>query len=56
MLIILKEIGKVLLSAFLTEKFIKEFVIYVLEKLVVKTDNDIDDEIVKKIKEAMKVQ
>ena len=52
---ILKSIGKVLLSALLTEKFVKEIVIFFLEKLVKKTDNDVDDELVKKIKEALKI-
>lgn len=54
MLPLLKQVGKALLSALLTEKFIKEIVIYLLEKLAQKTDNSIDDEIVKKVKEAVK--
>lgn len=51
---IVKQIGKALLSSLLTEKFLKEIVIFFLEKLVQKTDNDIDDEIVKRVKEALK--
>jgi len=50
---ILKQIGKALLSALLTEKFIKELVVFLLEKLAAKTSNDVDDEIVKKVKEAL---
>ena len=52
---VLKQIGKALISALLTEKFIKEVVIYMLEKLAEKTSNDVDDMIVKKVKEALKV-
>lgn len=54
MLEVLKQIGKALLSALLTEKFIKEIVIFLLEKLAQKTDNDVDDVIVQKVKEALK--
>lgn len=50
---IIKSIGKALLSALLTEKFIKEIIVYLLEKLAKKTSNDVDDEIVAKIKEAL---
>ena len=53
---ILKAIGKGLISALLTEKFVKEIIIYLLEKLVKKSDNKIDDEIVAKIKEAMDIK
>jgi len=53
---ILKSIGKGLISALLTEKFVKEIIIYLLEKLVKKSDNKIDDEIVAKIKEAMDIK
>ena len=49
----LKEIGKGLISALLTEKFIKEMIIFLLEKLAKLTSNDVDDEIVKKVKEAL---
>jgi|ETNvirome_2_1000_1030626.scaffolds.fasta_scaffold12639_4 hypothetical protein len=53
---ILKSIGKGLISALLTEKFVKEIIIYLLEKLAKKSDNKIDDEIVAKIKEAMGIK
>ena len=53
---ILKSIGKGLISALLTEKFVKEIIIYLLEKLAKKSDNKIDDEIVAKIKEAVEVK
>tara|TARA_R100000458_G_scaffold32117_1_gene29463 strand:+ start:303 stop:497 length:195 start_codon:yes stop_codon:yes gene_type:complete len=53
---ILKSIGKGLISALLTEKFVKEIIIYLLEKLALKSDNKVDDEIVAKIKEAMDVK
>ena len=53
---ILKSIGKGLISALLTEKFVKEIIIYLLEKLALKTDNKIDDEIVAKIKDAMDIK
>jgi hypothetical protein len=53
---ILKAIGKGLISALLTEKFVKEIIIYLLEKLALKSDNKVDDEIVAKIKEAMDIE
>jgi len=53
---ILKSIGKGLISALLTEKFVKEIIIYLLEKLAKKSDNKVDDEIVAKIKEAMDIK
>ena len=53
---ILKSIGKGLISALLTEKFVKEIIIYLLEKLALKSDNKIDDEIVAKIKDAMDIK
>lgn len=55
MLEIIKQIGKAVLSALLTEKFIKEVVVFLLEKLAKKTDNDVDDTIVAKVKEALNV-
>ena len=54
MLEALKSIGKALLSALLTEAFIKEIVTFLLEKLAQKTTNTVDDELVKKVKEALK--
>ena len=56
MIEVLKSIGKGLISALLTEKFVKEIIIYLLEKLALKSDNKIDDEIVAKIKEAMNIK
>ena len=56
MIEVLKSIGKGLISALLTEKFVKEIIIYLLEKLAKKSDNKVDDEIVAKIKEAMNVE
>ena len=56
MIELLKSIGKALISSLLTEKFVKEIIIYLLEKLAKKSDNKIDDEIVAKIKEAMDIK
>ena len=56
MIEILKSIGKGLISALLTDKFVKEIIIYLLEKLALKSDNKVDDEIVAKIKEAMDIK
>ena len=56
MIEILKSIGKGLIAGLLTEKFVKEIIIYLLEKLAKKSDNKIDDEIVAKIKEAMDIK
>jgi len=53
---ILKSIGKGLIAGLLTEKFVKEIIIYLLEKLAKRSDNKIDDEIVAKIKEAMNIK
>ena len=55
MIEILKSIGKGLIAALLTEKFVKEIIIYLLEKLAKRSDNKVDDEIVAKIKEAMHI-
>ena len=56
MIELLKSIGKALISSLLTEKFVKEIIIYLLEKLAKKSDNKVDDEIVAKIKEAMDIK
>ena len=56
MIEVLKSIGKALISSLLTEKFVKEIIIYILEKLAKKSDNKVDDEIVAKIKEAMDIK
>lgn len=51
---ILKVVAKSVISALLTEKFVKEMVVFLLEKLAAKSDNKIDDQIVAKVKEALK--
>lgn len=51
---VLKQVGKSILSALLTEKFVKEIIVYLLEKLAARTDNKVDDEIIAKVKEALK--
>ena len=56
MIELLKSIGKALISSLLTEKFVKEIIIYLLEKLAKKSDNKIEDEFVAKIKEAVEVE
>lgn len=43
---------KVLMS-FLTEKFLKTFIVKVLEVLASKTDNKVDDELVKAVKDSL---
>ena len=53
-MMILKSIGKSLLSALLTEAFIKEIIIFLLEKLAKKSDNTVDDKLVAMIKKALK--
>ena len=53
MMTILKEIGKALLAALLTEEFIKEVIIYLLEWLAKKSKTEVDDELVVKIKAAL---
>lgn len=50
---LLKEIGKSLLAALLTEKFIKELIVFLLEKLAKLSDNTVDDELVAKVKKAL---
>jgi len=50
---LLKAVGKSLLSALLTEEFIKEIIVFLLEKLSKHTSNSVDDELVAKIKSAM---
>ena len=49
----LKAIGKALVSALLTEAFIKRIIVFLIEMVAKKTDNKIDDEVVKMIKEAL---
>jgi hypothetical protein len=50
---VLKQIGMALLSALMTEAFVKEIIIFLLEKLVKLSDNTVDDELVAKVKEAL---
>jgi spore cortex formation protein SpoVR/YcgB (stage V sporulation) len=50
---ILGSIGKSLIAAFLTEKFIKDLIVFLLEKLAKLTSNNVDDELVAKVKEAL---
>lgn len=50
---ILKSVGKSLISALLTEKFIKEVIVFLLDKLAKKTDNEIDDKVVDMVKKAL---
>ena len=49
----LKKLAVSLLSALLTEKFIKTLIIYLLKKLAEKSDNKVDDEIVHMIEKAL---
>lgn len=50
---ILKEVGKAILLAILSEAFLKELIVYVLEWLSKKTDNEVDDKIVEMVKKAL---
>lgn len=50
---ILAQVGKAILMSFLTEKFIKALVLHFLEFLAKKTDNNVDDELVKVVRDAM---
>ena len=54
MLETLKKVGLAIVSALLTEKFIKEMIVFMLEKLAKLSSNKLDDEIVAKVKEALK--
>lgn len=56
MLLILKAVAQSLMTALVTEKFLKEMLIYVLKKFAAKSDNKLDDELVAKIEEALKEQ
>lgn len=53
LIMVLTQIGKSLLASLLTEKFLKGLIVFVLEKLVEKTDNKVDDELVAKVKQAL---
>lgn len=50
---ILKQILKAIMMALLTESFIKEIVVYGLEKLAESTDNKVDDEIIAMVKRSL---
>jgi hypothetical protein len=50
---ILANIGKKIVLSLLTEKVMKKLVVLLLENLAKKTDNKVDDEIVKVVKEAL---
>lgn len=49
----LKAILKSLMVSLITEKFLKEVIIYSLTKLAEKTDNKVDDDVLKMVKEAL---
>lgn len=51
---VLKSVLKAVIAAVFTEKFIKEVIVYLLEKLVKHTKTQIDDEILVKLKDALK--
>ena len=44
---------KFLASLFLTKKFVKELIVFFLEKFVASTDNSIDDKLLKELKEKL---
>ena len=50
---ILKDIAKAVLMALLTEQFVKEVIVFLLEKLAKRTSNSVDDELVAKVKKAL---
>lgn len=50
---VLKEIAKALMVSLLTEKFIKEVIMYALKKLAKRTDNQVDDEVVAMVDKAL---
>lgn len=50
---ILKEIAKAIMVSLVTRKFLEELLIYILEKLAKKTDNNVDDEVVEMVKRAL---
>lgn len=50
---ILRTLGMKLLTALLTESFIKKLIIFLLKKLAERSDNKIDDEVVRMIEEAL---
>ena len=50
---VLKQVGKAVLVSLVTEAFIKDLIVYCLEKLAKKTDNEVDDELVAKVKAAL---
>jgi hypothetical protein len=50
---ILKEILKAVLLSLLTEQFIKDLIVYALETLSKRTDNEVDDRVVEMVKKAL---
>jgi hypothetical protein len=53
---VLRKLGMQLLTALLTEKFLKKLIVFLLKKLSERTDNTIDDEVVKMIEKALEPQ
>lgn len=49
----MKTIALKILKSLMTESFVKKLVIYLLEYLAKKTDNEVDDKIVGMVKEAV---
>jgi hypothetical protein len=49
----LKAVLKAVLTAFLTESFLKEIIVYGLEKLAASTDNKVDDEVIAMVRRSM---
>lgn len=50
---ILKQMFSFILSLFITKQFAKELVLFFLRKFVAATDNKMDDDLLKKIEEAL---
>ena len=53
---LLKSVGRSLLISLLTETFIKELLVDILEWLAKKTDNEVDDNMVASVKRAIEKQ
>jgi hypothetical protein len=49
----IKAVMKSLMVGLITEKFLKEVIIYALTKLSEKTDNKVDDEVLAMVKKAL---
>lgn len=50
---VLGKVGMSMMTALLTEAVLKKLIILLLEKLAEKSDNKVDDEIVRIVKEAL---